>query len=135
MSTPGVNVRSSTSSSACAEIFLSTLEAQDLSFKWPQPLGFADLGDGTNVSVLFKGILGVRLFEESLITVCAGRLHTILHAGDLHVPGPGKGGKCVSHTRNIYHVNLYNFLSKLAKEICHQHPQLKVTCFRALCLV
>lgn len=43
-------------------------------------------------------LFGVRLFEESLIVVRAGGLHTILHAGDLHVPGPGKGGRCVSHT-------------------------------------
>lgn len=48
--------------------------------------------------MLFKDIIGVRLFEESLIVVCAGGLHTILHAGDLHVPDPGKGGRRVSHT-------------------------------------
>lgn len=85
--------------------------------------------------MLFKDILGVRLFEESLIIVCTGRLPTLLHAGDLHVPGPGKGGECVFYTWNIYQVNLFNFLSKLVKKNHHQHPQLKVKHFRASCFL
>lgn len=48
--------------------------------------------------VLFMDIIGVRVFEESLIIVSAGRLHTVLYTGDLHVPDPGKVEKCVSHT-------------------------------------
>lgn len=123
---------SNTSSSACAQFFLSALEAQTCPLNglslWVLQIWVLA------PAVLLTDILEVRLFEEPLIIACAGRLHTILHAADLHVPGPGKGGKCFSLPWNIYHVNLYNFLSKLVKEICHQHPQFKVTGFRAPCL-
>jgi len=39
------------------------------------------LDGSAGASMLFKDIIGVRLFEESLIIVCAGRLHAVLHAG------------------------------------------------------
>lgn len=53
--------------------------------------------------MLFKAISGVRLVEESLIIVCAGRLHTVLYMSSLYMSDPGKGGGgrkevAVSHT-------------------------------------
>lgn len=56
--------------------------------------------------MLFKAISGVGLVEESLIIVCAGRLHTVLYASSLYVSDPGKGGRkkgsgCFPHVKYL----------------------------------
>lgn len=63
--------------------------------------------------MLFKAISGVRLVEESLIIVCAGRLHTVLYMSSLClIQGKGggggeeKGSGCFPHVKYLQRESL-----------------------------